>query len=77
MEIGDLVEIGWNGKEKRPFIGVVISLAPSALSKAGYVMVNGKMQYADLEKLRKVTDATRGPSAKVEDSRDWADCIKE
>jgi len=77
MRIGDLVEIGWNGKKKKPFIGVIVSLGHSKLGKTGSVMVNGQVQYVDLEKLRKVTDATRGFSQSEIIPEDWADSIKE
>tara|TARA_B100000131_G_C17975947_1_gene556501 strand:+ start:633 stop:887 length:255 start_codon:yes stop_codon:yes gene_type:complete len=56
MKIGDLVEIGWNGKDKRPLIGVIVEMYPKSGQKTGYVMVNGKTQYVDLEKLRLVND---------------------
>ncbi len=77
MQIGDLVEIGWNGKKKRPFIGVVVSLTYTGSNNTGYIMVDGKMQYADLDKLRKVVDVTREPDIEFSHSRNWVGCIKE
>ena len=56
MKVGDLVEIGWNGKTQKPFIGVVTTCSESAFENAyvGYILVNGKMQWANISKLTKV-----------------------
>lgn len=62
MKVGDLVEIGWNGKEKRPFIGVILSLYFSGISPdllSGYVMVNGQPCWANISRLKKIEDAVR------------------
>ena len=50
MKIGDLVEIGWDGKQKRPMVGVVVDVdtKTSSTYACGHVMVNGKMHYVDL-----------------------------
>ena len=77
MKIGDLVEIGWNGKALKPFIGVIVEMCgTSAGGQTGYVTVNGQTHYVDLEKLRKVDDAARRSSEDVR-REDWIDCLKE
>lgn len=77
MKIGDLVEIGWNGKENRPFVGVIVEMYPKGGHQTGYVMVNGKTQYVDLGKLRVVHDAAWHSSKKEEAELVWADSLKE
>ena len=77
MKIGDLVEIGWNGKENKPFVGVIVGVEPKSGVRTGYVMVNGKTQYVDLEKLRVVKDAAWRSGKKEESEVLWADRFKE
>ena len=77
MKIGDLVEIGWDGRAAKPFIGVVVEMLHTAGGQTGYVMVNGETHYADLGKLRKVNDSTRRSSAARIQSRSLHSDIKE
>mgnify|MGYP001349673899 CR=1 FL=1 len=71
MKIGDLVEIGWDGKALKPFIGVIVEMCASAGGQTGYVTVNGQTHYVDLEKLRKIDDSTGGSSHTDIQSEDW------
>ncbi len=50
-EVGDLVYIGWRGSKKRPFIGLVLST--SLKHSCGWVFVNNKLRWADLDTLKK------------------------
>ena len=77
MKIGDLVEIGWNGKENKPLVGVIVEMLHKTGENTGYVMVNGKTQYVDLEKLRVVQDAAWRSGKKEESEILWADRFKE
>ena len=51
MQVGDLVQIGWNGKKKEPFIGTVVEL--SEFSDCGWVLVNGERQWCRIKDLKK------------------------
>ena len=51
MQVGDLVQIGWNGKAKEPFIGTVVEL--SKYSDCCWVLVNGKKHCCSRKGLRK------------------------
>ena len=61
MKPGDLVEIGWKGKEKRPFIGIVTRVFKQLYTEdvCGWVMVNNKLRFAHLNKLKKVFHENR------------------
>jgi pimeloyl-CoA synthetase len=77
MKIGDLVEIGWDGKALKPFIGVIVEMCASAGGQTGYVTVNGQTHYVDLEKLRKIDDSTGGSSSVIKQPDDWSSDIEE
>ncbi len=51
MQVGDLVQIGWNGKVKEPFIGTVVELDEH--SDCCWVLVNGKRQWCRQKDLRR------------------------
>ncbi len=80
MKIGDLVEIGWDGKQKRPMVGVVVDVdtKTSSTYACGHVMVNGKMHYVDLHKLRLVENGSwKHSKAQALHGSVWDNSIKE
>ena len=55
-EPGDLVEVGHDSKTGKPFIGVITEINHSVGSQSvtGRVLVNEKVQWVDLYKLKPV-----------------------
>jgi hypothetical protein len=51
MQVGDLVQIGWNGKTKEPFIGTVVEVP--TLSECCYILCNGKRLFRRIKDLRR------------------------
>jgi hypothetical protein len=62
---GDLVEIGWNSDEERPFIGVVTEIREAVFEERerrqafGCVLVNGKPKWCDIYDLKPVKSARK------------------
>tara|TARA_E500000331_G_C17239787_1_gene706509 strand:- start:1527 stop:1760 length:234 start_codon:yes stop_codon:yes gene_type:complete len=57
---GDLVEVGWDHKNSKPFIGVVAEVrddprAQNQIQAPGLVLVNGKPKWCNLYDLKPVT----------------------
>ena len=52
MKVGDIVEIGWNGPKKRPFIGIVTDV--SKWCKCCWVYVNGTFQWCPFDSITRL-----------------------
>ena len=50
MRVGDLVYIGWSGKDQSPFIGIITETYEDCC----WVYVNGKFQWCGFDNIKKV-----------------------
>ena len=54
MKVGDLIGIGWNGKQKQPYVAMVKRVSKHGDGLTVYVIATGNEQYILKDLIREV-----------------------